>query len=46
MFHKFASLYWHTIKDNSFVECFKNNKVNPDTKKPMSQLIQKIGKLF
>lgn len=33
MFDKFASLYWHTIKDNSFVECFKNNKVNPDTKK-------------
>ena len=33
MFSKESAIYWHTIKDNSFVECFKNNEVNINTKK-------------
>lgn len=33
MFDSFASSYWHTIEDNSFVDCFEKNEANPNTKK-------------
>lgn len=33
MSYKFDNIYWHTIEDSSFVECFENNEVNLNIKK-------------
>ncbi|MBF0715801.1 leucine-rich repeat domain-containing protein [Gemelliphila palaticanis] len=33
MFDDFASLYFHRIKDDSYIKCFENNEANPNTKK-------------
>lgn len=33
MFDENASLYWHRIKDDSYIKCFENNEVNLNTKK-------------
>lgn len=33
MFDENASLYWHRIKDDSYIKFFENNEVNPNIKK-------------
>lgn len=33
MFDENASLYWHRIEDDSYIKCFENNEVNPNTQK-------------